>query len=507
MLNYFIRRLLLVPVTFIAITFMVYAIVRSAPGGPIQQLERQLQSTGGEAGGGAGLVDTGGMTLSEDAKDELRQYYNLDKSIFVGYLEWLGVKPRTVRSSIGLETREAEPEFWTTAYELQRNYDQAQEAVESKARERDWQLEGDDDFLVPIGPERRALETSFFSKVDELAAAGVERISDLNELLEEHGYERKGSKIYGPLSELETSESPDFYREISGLVEVRNDAKQRLDAHLDERSRIYQNGNFYDIDRRFGGILQGDFGRSTQKSKPALEVITDRFPVSVYFGLIGYIATWLVCVPLGVLKAIRHKSWFDTITSIVVFFGYAIPGFIAALILIIALTGEVNILPAGNFQSDNWDEMWDAGNYWWCIKDRIEHTIIPMIGYMVGSFATMTVLMKNSLLENLGADYVRTAFAKGLSERRVIFLHALRNSLIPITATIGYALGILFAGSFLIEQTCNINGMGKLGIDSINQRDYPVIMGILVFGVLIRLVGNIISDLTWALIDPRIRFK
>lgn len=507
MLNYFIRRLLLVPVTFIAITFMVYAIVRSAPGGPIQQLERQLQSAGGEAGGGGGLIDSGDMALSEDAKDELRQYYNLDKSIFVGYLEWLGVKPRTVRSSIGIDQREAEPAFWTRAYELQRSYDQAQDGLEAKAREKDWQLEGENDFLVPIGKDRRSREPDFFSKADELAAAGVERLSDLSEHLEERGYERIGSKIYGPLTELEKIASPEYFREISALVETRNDAKQRLDEYLDARSRVYQNDNFYDVDRRFGGILQGDFGRSTQKSKPALEVITDRFPVSVYFGLIGYIATWLVCVPLGVLKAIRHKSWFDTITSVIVFFGYAIPGFIAALILIIALTGEINILPAGNFQSDNWDEMWAAGNYWWCIKDRVEHTIIPMIGYMVGSFATMTVLMKNSLLENLGADYVRTAFAKGLSERRVIFLHALRNSLIPITATIGYALGILFAGSFLIEQTCNINGMGKLGIDSIQQRDYPVIMGILVFGVLIRLVGNIISDLTWALIDPRIRFK
>jgi len=140
------------------------------------------------------------------------------------------------------------------------------------------------------------------------------------------------------------------------------------------------------------------------------------------------------------------------------------------------------------------------------VKAQLHHTVVPIFGYLITGFATMTILMKNSLLENLGQDYVRTAFAKGLSERRVIFVHALRNSLIPITAGIGHALGIIFAGSFLIENVCNIPGMGLLGYTSILARDYPIIMGILVFGVLIQLVGNIISDVVWALIDPRIRF-
>ena len=137
----------------------------------------------------------------------------------------------------------------------------------------------------------------------------------------------------------------------------------------------------------------------------------------------------------------------------------------------------------------------------------MHHTLVPIFGYLVGSFASMTVLMKNSLLENLGADYVRTAFAKGLPEKRVIFIHALRNSLIPITAGIGHFLGLLFAGSFLIEKVCNIPGMGLLGLDAILQRDYPIILATLVIGVLIRLSGNIFSDLIWALIDPRVRFR
>ncbi len=132
--------------------------------------------------------------------------------------------------------------------------------------------------------------------------------------------------------------------------------------------------------------------------------------------------------------------------------------------------------------------------------------LIPVAGYMIGGFAGMTILMKNSLLENLGQDYVRTAFAKGLREKRVIFVHALRNSLIPITAGIGHALGLLFAGSFLIEKTCNIDGMGLSGFHAVVGRDYPIILGLLVLLVLIRLTGNILSDIIWALIDPRIRF-
>lgn len=512
MLNYFIRRLLFVPITFVAITFMVYAVVRSAPGGPIQQLEQQLKgggAGGGEASsGGGGIVDSGDMVLSDAAREELRQYYNLDKSIPVGYLEWLGVKPRDVRSAIDQKDRESEPEFWQAAYPLQREFDTKLEAFEKKLREEDWRSDGDR-ILVPVSAERRRSEGEFFEEADRLASLGVDRLSDLRDHLETRDYQRIDTRFYGPLTDLERESNPEYWSIVDAMSSERDTAKKDLDDHLGTESRIYSNDRFYDVERRFGGVLQGDFGYSTQKSKPALEAITDRFPISVYFGLIGYLATWLVCIPLGVIKAIRHRSVFDTVSSIVVFFGYAIPGFVACLILLVSVGkgSEWGFLPVGDFRSPGWDTKWDSGEYWWCIKDQVGRTIIPMFGYLVGSFATMTVLMKNSLLENLGADYVRTAFAKGLPERRVIFIHALRNSLIPITATIGYALGILFAGSFLIEKTCNIQGMGMLGLESITSRDYPVIMGILVFGVLIRLFGNVISDVIWALIDPRIRFK
>lgn len=344
MTTYFIRRILLIPLTFIIITFLVYTVLRVVPGGPIEQAQLQIKmAMMGEGGaGGGGLMGKGEIQIPEEAMQELKKYYHLDKPIIVGYFEW------------------------------------------------------------------------------------------------------------------------------------------------------------------FTGIAKLDFGDSYIHGEPVIKVIVSRFPISIYFGLIGYFATWLVCIPLGVYKAIKHKSLFDTSTSVFVFLGYSIPGFVACLILLVLFGGGTfwNFVPLEGFRSDNWEEFSALGK----VLDQVHHTIVPVIGYLIGGFATMTILMKNSLLENLGADYVRTAFAKGLSERRVIFVHALRNSLIPITAGIGHALALLFAGSFLIEKTCNIPGMGLLGYNSIIQRDYPVILGLLVFMVLIQLTGNIISDLVWALVDPRIRF-
>jgi len=358
MTAYFLRRLLLVPVTFVVITFLVYAIQRMTPGGPIEQARLKMLSAASEGGRGRASA-TGEMDLPPAAMKQLERYYKLDRAIPVGYLIWLGLWP-------------------------------------------------DDD-----------------------------------------------------------------------------------------------------KDGRFSGILQGDFGESYRYSEPVLDTITARFPVSIYFGLVGYLMSWVVCVPLGVMKALRHRTAFDTATSVAVFLGYAIPGFVASLVLLLLFATDLgwSWLPLGGFRSENWDEMWAQGEWWWCVKDQVKHTIIPIIGSTIGAFATMTILMKNSLLDNMGSDYVRTAFAKGLPEGRVVYVHAMRNSLIPLVVGIGNAIGVLFAGSFLIEKTCNINGMGLLGFTSLVERDYPVLMGILVFLVLIGLVGNILSDLVLALVDPRVRFK
>jgi microcin C transport system permease protein len=252
-------------------------------------------------------------------------------------------------------------------------------------------------------------------------------------------------------------------------------------------------------------VLHLDLGTSYSYGDPVWDVIKSRFPVSLYFGSIGFFLTYLVCIPLGALKAIKHKQWFDTATSILVFIGYATPGFALGIVLLVLFGGGSfwDVFPLGGFVSENFDELTFFGKVW----DLIHHTILPVICYMISSFATLTILMKNSLLDNLNQDYILTAFSKGLSTKAVVFKHALRNSLIPLATGFGHFISIILAGSFLIEKVFNIDGMGLLGYTSIIDRDYPVVLGILVISSLLALVGNILSDICYVLIDPRIEFR
>jgi microcin C transport system permease protein len=270
---------------------------------------------------------------------------------------------------------------------------------------------------------------------------------------------------------------------------------------------------FYGFDRPIheryfkwlGNLITFDLGRSYVYAEPVWDVIKERFPVSIYFGLIGFIFTYIISIPMGVYKAIKNGSTFDFVTSVLVFAGYAMPGFaFGALTLILFGGGSFwDIFPLGGFRSPNFEEF----SFGEQITDQLKHTILPVAAYLVGSFATLTFLTKNSVIENISQDYVKTAFAKGLSERKVIFNHALRNSLIPIATGLGHFLSLILAGSVLIEKVFNIDGMGMLGYKSILNRDYPVVMGILVISSLLLMLGNIISDMLYALIDPRIRFK
>ncbi|MDA2933122.1 ABC transporter permease subunit [Acidobacteria bacterium AH-259-D05] len=252
-------------------------------------------------------------------------------------------------------------------------------------------------------------------------------------------------------------------------------------------------------------VVQLDLGRSYIYQDPVWDVIKSRFPISVFLGLTGFLLSYLVCVPLGVLKAVRHGSKFDFTSSLIVFLGYSIPGWALGTALLVLFGGGSfwNVFPLGGFRPDNWEFL----NFGQKILVQLHHMFLPVVCYMIGSFATLTILTKNSLMENLGQDYVRTAFAKGLSEQRVIFVHALRNSLIPIATGLGHFFSLILAGSFLIERVFNIDGMGYLGYTSILQRDYPVALGILVISSLLMLMGNIISDIIYVIIDPRIRFR
>lgn len=252
-------------------------------------------------------------------------------------------------------------------------------------------------------------------------------------------------------------------------------------------------------------VVRLDLGESYTYQDPVWDVIKARFPVSIFLGLTGFLLSYLVCIPLGVMKAVHHGSKFDVASSALVFLGYAVPGWALGTGLLVLFGGGSfwNVFPLGGFRPDNWEYL----SAWGKITGQIHHMALPVACYMVSAFATETILTKNSLMENLGQDYVRTAFAKGLPERRVIFLHALRNSLIPLVTGLGHAISIVLAGSFLIEKVFNIDGMGYLGYTSVLQRDYPVALGILVISSMLMLIGNILSDMLYALVDPRIRFK
>ena len=252
-------------------------------------------------------------------------------------------------------------------------------------------------------------------------------------------------------------------------------------------------------------VLRLDLGNSYVYQDPVWDIIKARFPVSLTLGLTGFLLSYLVCVPLGVMKAVKHGSKFDLVSSVLVFLGYAAPGWALGTALLVLFGGGSfwNVFPLGGFRSDNWEYLTFSQK----ISDQAAHMFLPVVCYMLGSFATLTILTKNSLMENMSQDYVRTAFAKGLNKNRVIFVHALRNSLIPIATGLGQVFSLILAGSFLIEKVFNIDGMGYLGYTSILQRDYPVALGILVVSSLLLLVGNILSDMVYAVVDPRIRFK
>ena len=252
-----------------------------------------------------------------------------------------------------------------------------------------------------------------------------------------------------------------------------------------------------------GKILTGDLGTSYRYNEPVWNVIKDRFPISIYYGLVTLTLTYAVCIPLGLVKAVRHRTAVDTASSIFIFIGYAVPGYALGSLLLLFFSVRLDWFPMGGFVSFNYDMLTPAEQW----LDVIHHSILPLVCYIIGSFALVTMLLKNHLLDNLAADYIRTAIAKGVSFKQAVLRHALRNSMIPIATTFGQNITLLVGGSFLIESIFDIDGFGLLGLTSILDRDYPVVMGVVLLSSLLLLIGNVLSDLLVALVDPRIRFQ
>lgn len=248
-----------------------------------------------------------------------------------------------------------------------------------------------------------------------------------------------------------------------------------------------------------------DFGESFTYEEPVIDVIMSKFPVSLQFGIISLILSYIISVPLGIFMAVKKGEAFDKGATGILFIMYSIPPLMLGIMFIVFLAGEsfLDIFPIGGLYSDMYDEM----SFFEKVGDRIHHFILPLICYTINSYTVLTMLMKNSLLDEIKKDYIRTARAKGLAENIVVFKHGLRNALIPIVTGIGGFLGVFFAGSIIIEQIFQLDGMGLLSYKSVLSRDYNVLMGLIFIQSLLMLVGNILSDIAYVLVDPRIDFK
>lgn len=249
-------------------------------------------------------------------------------------------------------------------------------------------------------------------------------------------------------------------------------------------------------------LIQLDLGESTRYYEPVTDMIAERLPVSLFYGGMTFLISYFVSIPLGYLKALRHGSVIDSSSSIFIFVGFALPGYVIGVLLLSLFSFHLEWFPMGGFVSDDFEYFTLPQQ----IKDVLWHAVLPLFCYLIGDFALLTMTMKNNLMENLAADYVRTAIAKGLPFKQAIKRHALRNSLIPVASSFGNSLMFFLTGSFLIEVIFNINGIGLLGYESIMERDYPVVMGLFAINALMLLIGNILSDICVALVDPRIKF-
>ena len=545
MFQYVIRRLLLMIPTFFGTTLLVFYILNNPyVDGPFDQALKQLkadQVAGGDGGSSSGGGDIKGTEISEEVLKKMKREYGLDKPVWKRYLIWLGVLEKDAEyqpdKKIGEPFRYSINKVGTE--------DDVGDIYLQK-----W---------IWVKEENGDLKIYESSEGTQRYSAGYSELPDVTEILQNQevdypfkytikeldqgkialqkwiliNKQKDGNfKIYespeGTDSPLEghvvlphfSEFEDDQWEETNWKVINSYQKEDYLEADIEspiknlnwvesdwEIESKNDDGSVNVVIKAREGIFTGYLGHSEKYNESVGKLIWDRLHISAFFGITSFILVYLVCIPLGIIKALWHGSKFDLFSSLTVFVGYSIPPYaLAALLLTIFATSNVfdaPILPSRGWTPENWESL----TIWGKIIGQIKHAILPIIAYMAGSFATLTILMKNSLMENLSQDYVRTAFAKGLTEKKVVFFHAVRNSLIPLATGIGSQIGLFLAGSYLIEKIFGIDGIGLLTFQAIGTRDYGIIMGFLVIGVIIRLVGNLISDLCYALIDPRIRFK
>ena len=295
--------------------------------------------------------------------------------------------------------------------------------------------------------------------------------------------------------------------EVSSSSSMFRGRKGIDDAKLQEIKALY--GFDKPAAERFWTMVKGfarfDLGKSFFYNKDVWALIKEKLPVSISLGLWSFFLTYIVSIPLGIKKAVQHGSNFDVLTSTLILIGYAIPGFVLGVALLVLFGGGsfFQLFPLRGLTGDNWQQLSLVGK----VLDYFWHLALPLTCLVVGSFAVTTMLTKNTVLEEVRKQYVSVARAKGLDERMIMYKHVFRNALIPIVTGFPAAfVGAFFTGSLLIETLFSLDGLGLLSYDAVIKRDYPVVMGTLFMFSLIGLVAKLLNDLCYIWVDPRVQF-
>ena len=436
---------MLVPITLLGVTVIVFSLTRFMPGSPMERaMQRASQSDESSKASG----DESQAGLSDEQLEELEEEYGYDKPVLVAYIQWLGIIPR---------------ERLISRQDIKKGGEDVigAEVIEDAENETLVVLKGSG---RQVKVDRQDPEAAFFVDTGEkVSTDGWSVRIDAPQDRAERWARR---------NQLDVSKAPPKpYRAV-----------------------VYKT--------KFSGMLQGDMGRSSTYQDKVSDMILQRVPIAVYFGLLSTIIIYTVCIPLGILKAIKHRTFLDNVSSVMVFVGYSIPGFALGAILLVYLGARMGWFPLFGLMSPDVEDL----TFWQKVGDLAHHTVLPLTCYIVGGFAYTTMMMKNNLMDNLAADYVRTAVAKGVSFRSAVFKHAFRNSFIPIATSLGGLITIFVGGSMLVETVFDIQGFGLLQFQAIQNRDQSVIMGTLTIAAFLMIVGNILSDIIVAMIDPRIKF-
>ena len=278
---------------------------------------------------------------------------------------------------------------------------------------------------------------------------------------------------------------------------VSAEAKARLQSMYDLDKPIYKQYLLW-----VGRLATLDLGQSfSSDHRPVIDKIAERIPITIIINVLSMILIILIAIPIGVLSAVRQDSLFDKVTAVVVFIGFAVPTFWLALLLMILFGVDLGWLPISGIRSLNYEYLPPFA----AVLDLLKHLILPVLLSAFGGLAGLSRYMRSNMLEVIRQDYITTARAKGLSERVVIYKHALRNALLPVITILGLSIPGLIGGSVIFETIFAIPGMGQLFYMSVMSRDYPVVMGILFIGAVLTLIGNLVADISYAVADPRIR--